>query len=136
DCFQSPISKFDTFYKLKHEGRKLLWTSAGTVELVAKFTKKQFEINIPFLYAAILLLFNSKEWLITENVSSTLGIPITEVENAAMRLSTEKTKIIQFKDGRLVLNQNFTTNHSKLTIPAFPKQSIPLPSSAMNMKNI
>lgn len=56
---QDEITKYTTFYKSKHSGRKLDWDHAlGTATLRARFKNGEKELSVSLYQGIILLLFN------------------------------------------------------------------------------
>ena len=58
---QDELQKFATFYKNKHQGRKLDFDhSLGTVQMRARFKGGDKELSVSLYQAVILLLFNDQ----------------------------------------------------------------------------
>lgn len=58
---QDDLQKFATFYKNKHQGRKLDFDhSLGTVQMRARFKGGEKELSVSLYQAVVLLLFNDQ----------------------------------------------------------------------------
>ena len=61
---QGDLTKYTTFYKVKHQGHKLDWDHAlGTATLRARFNRGEKELSVSLYQALVLLLFNEDEKL-------------------------------------------------------------------------
>lgn len=69
------LEHFDSYYKSKHQGRRLTWSHAhATVTLTAYFPKGTKELSVSLLQAAVLLLFNDGDELEYTDILNSTGI--------------------------------------------------------------
>lgn len=66
---QDDITKYATFYKSKHSGRKLDWDHAlGTATLRGRFKNGEKELSVSLYQGVILLLFNEDSELTFQEI--------------------------------------------------------------------
>jgi len=97
--------RFETFYLTKHTGRRVTWQpQLGHCDVKAIMRPGQkHELNVSTYQACMLLLFNTKEKISYEEISSCTKIPTEELKRQLMSLyCNPKTKILR------KLNADFT----------------------------
>jgi cullin-4 len=58
---QAELNNYTTFYKIKHQGHKLVWDHAlGTATVKARFSAGPKDLTVSLYQAVVLLLFNEE----------------------------------------------------------------------------
>lgn len=98
---QTDIDRFTLFYKNKHEGRKLSWLwqlCKGELKTGYCKTKTPFTFQVSVYQMAILLLFNSKDVHLYEDIQSVTQLT-SEVLDSAIGILCKAKVLIMKPDG-------------------------------------
>jgi len=87
---------FQTFYLLKHSGRKLQWQpTLGHCVLKAQFLHGPKDFQVSLFQALVLLLFNDKTLLSFEEIKSACNIEDGELRRTLQSLACGKARVIK-----------------------------------------
>ncbi|KAK7688012.1 hypothetical protein QCA50_008382 [Cerrena zonata] len=93
---QSELTKYSTFYKVKHTGRKLDWEhSLGTAVLRARFAKGTKELRVSLYQTLVLLLFNEEDQLRYTDIKEQTHIEDGELRRTLQSLAVAKKRVLR-----------------------------------------
>lgn len=88
DC----MKEFETFYKLKYSGRRLVWQhNLSTGDLRMRVGGKTYEINVGAYQMSVLMLFNEYSTLTFKQICEYTGIPDSTLKQILLSLCAIKT---------------------------------------------
>jgi len=117
--FHDSFHLFSKYYALRFSQRKLTWVhSASTVSIQAIWKHRTHELNMSMFQAAILLLFNERNVIGIDTISSSLGLTESQTKTALAGLSLSKYKILLKNDQNMYsVNETFSEKLIKISIP-------------------
>lgn len=127
DQVTSAIKKFESFYFVKHTGRKLAWqTSLGTAELKATFDGgRKHELIVTTYQMCILMLFNTSEKRTLKEIKIATNIPDDQLCRHLISLCTPKHRVLRkaskgrtiSPDDSFTINMSFSSKLKRVKIP-------------------
>jgi len=135
---QVELTKYASFYKLKHQGHKLEWDHAlGTVELKARFKAGPKDLSVSLYQAVVLLLFNDSTELLFTDILEHTRMDAAELRRTLQSLACGKKKVLKKipagKDVNdtdiLHFNPDFTDPHAKVHINSIQVKETPAETS-------
>mmetsp|Transcript_96516 Transcript_96516/g.268379 ORF Transcript_96516/g.268379 Transcript_96516/m.268379 type:complete len:339 (+) Transcript_96516:3-1019(+) len=93
---QDCCTRFETFYLAKHTGRRLTWQpNHGQADVKAAIGRSKHELSVSTYQMCIIMLFNSHQTLIWQDLVSQTKIPTDELKRHLMSLYVNpKAKIL------------------------------------------
>ncbi|KIM50910.1 hypothetical protein SCLCIDRAFT_12255 [Scleroderma citrinum Foug A] len=131
---QSELDAFVTFYKSKHQGRKLDWDhSLGTATLKARFKAGSKELTVSLYQAIVLLLFNDVEEMGYSQILEATRMEVGELKRTLQSLACGQKRVLRKHPlGRDVdetdvfyFNADFTDPRAKVHINSIQAKETP-----------
>ncbi|KAH9836648.1 Cullin-domain-containing protein [Rhodofomes roseus] len=93
---QDELTKYMTFYKSKHSGRKLDWDHAlGTATIKARFTNGGKELSVSLYQGIVLLLFNESTELSFKEIQEQTRMDDAELRRTLQSLALGKKRVLR-----------------------------------------
>ncbi|KAH8111451.1 Cullin-domain-containing protein [Phellopilus nigrolimitatus] len=137
---QADLSKYATFYKNKHQGRKLDFDHAlGTASLRGRFAAGEKELSVSLHQALVLLLFNDEDEIGFLDIKTQTRMDTAELQRTLQSLACGKKKVLLKRPvGRdvadtdvFVFNKDFTDPRARVHINSIQAKETPEESIKM-----
>ncbi|KAH8552618.1 Cullin [Umbelopsis sp. PMI_123] len=129
------VSKFEDFYKEKHNGRRLSWLwhlSRGEIKVT--YLDKPYELSVSLHQMSLVLLFNTVQSLSVKDMAGQTGLTVPEVLRSVKALvdlgifnSSEK-KVDE--NTELSINPSFSSKRTKIKVSTSVQADTPQENSA------
>lgn len=93
---QADLNNYTTFYKIKHQGHKLVWDySLGTATVKARFAASPKDLTVSLYQAVVLLLFNEETEIGYKHISEETRMDDGELRRTLQSLACANKKVLK-----------------------------------------
>ncbi|GAB5592584.1 hypothetical protein Unana1_07484 [Umbelopsis nana] len=129
------ISKFEEFYKQKHNGRRLTWLwhlSRGEVKVT--YLDKPYELSVSLHQMTLVLLFNTVQILSIKDMAAQTGLNVPEVLRSVKALVDlgifEASEKKVGENTELSINPQFSSKRTKIKVSTSVQADTPQENNA------
>ena len=126
---QRYVDVFETFYKKKHSGRRLVWLyNLSKGDIKCNFFKRPYEFQMSSFQVIALMLFNKHESVDPSVDAAETGLSQEELESILSLFAGIKL-LKKTPEGKFILHKGFFCKKLKTKIPTSLKQKAVTPST-------